>query len=119
MSDSKDEKEDTSSVPSSLSLKSDGSKGTFLDFRDRPGPSETKRRAESPVPSCLSLKSDRSTDRPLDFRDQPGPSETKGTRNTSRSRAGVQRDSQTSTVRTDSGLQEVLDEHRISLREEM
>ncbi|XP_033973366.1 protein NLRC3-like isoform X2 [Trematomus bernacchii] len=115
MSDSKDEKEDTSSVPSSLSLKSDGSKGTFLDFRDRPGPSETKRRAESPVPSCLSLKSDRSTGRPLDFRDQPGPSETKGKRNTSRTRAGVQRDSETSTVRN-SGLQEVLDEHRISLR---
>ncbi|XP_033973332.1 protein NLRC3-like [Trematomus bernacchii] len=84
MSDSKDEEEDTSSVP-----------------------------------SCLSLKSDRSKGRLLDFRDQPGPSETKGKRNTSRTRAGVQGASHTTkwyTVRTDSGLQEVLDEHRISLR---
>ncbi|XP_034085459.1 LOW QUALITY PROTEIN: NACHT, LRR and PYD domains-containing protein 12-like [Gymnodraco acuticeps] len=149
MSDSKDEEEDTSSVSSCLSLKSDGSIDLppaisnlpqpsdrkrraespvpsclslksdqsidrFMDFRDQPGPSETKRRAESPVPSCLSLKSDQSIGRFMDFRDQPGPSETKGKR--SRTRAGVQRASQTSTVRTDSGLQEVLDEHRISLR---
>ncbi|KAI4800991.1 hypothetical protein KUCAC02_006255 [Chaenocephalus aceratus] len=102
-----------SPVPSCLSLKSDQSIDRFMDFRDQPGPSETKRRAESPVPSCLSLKSDQSKDRPLNFRDQPGPSETKGKR--SRTRAGVQRASETSTVRTDSGLQEVLDEHRLSL----
>ncbi|XP_034085437.1 NACHT, LRR and PYD domains-containing protein 12-like isoform X6 [Gymnodraco acuticeps] len=102
-----------SPVPSCLSLKSDQSIDRFMDFRDQPGPSETKRRAESPVPSCLSLKSDWSKDRPLNFRDQPGPSETKGKR--SRTRAGVQRASETSTVRN-SGLQEVLDEHRLSLR---
>ncbi|KAI4800993.1 hypothetical protein KUCAC02_006256 [Chaenocephalus aceratus] len=75
--------------------------------------SDSKDEDTSSVSSCLSLKSDRSKDRPLNFSDQPGPSETKG--KMSRTRAGGQRASETSTVRTDSGLQEVLDEHRISL----
>ncbi|XP_034004025.1 protein NLRC3-like [Trematomus bernacchii] len=151
MSDLKDKEEDTSSVPSCLSLKSDRSKeeppdfrdepgpsdrkqragspvpsclslksdrsiGEPINFRDEPGPSDTKQRAGSPVPSCLSLKSDRSIGEPINFRDEPGPSDTKRKKKKSRRKAGLQRDSQTSTVQTDSGLQEVLDEHKISLR---
>ncbi|XP_033955557.1 protein NLRC3-like isoform X3 [Pseudochaenichthys georgianus] len=57
---------------------------------------------------CLSLKSDPSKGKPPDISDEPGPSDRKGKR---RSPAG-----QIRTVRADSGLQEVLDEHRISLR---
>ncbi|XP_034077639.1 protein NLRC3-like isoform X11 [Gymnodraco acuticeps] len=207
MSDLKDEEEDTSPVPSCLSLKSDRSMWEPITFRNDPGPSDTKQRAESPVPSCLSLKSDRSmrepikfrnepgpsdtkqraespvssclslkSDRsigePLYFRNDPGPSDTKGKRQSgvpveeqlsscalcqdvlkdpvstscghwfcrqcitsyweqrppsgnpscpqcgerSRTRAGLQTASQSSSVRADSGLQEVLDEHRLSLR---
>nr|XP_033933232.1 protein NLRC3-like isoform X3 [Pseudochaenichthys georgianus] len=161
-----------SPVPSCLSLKSDRSKGIAEDFRNEPGPSDTKQRAESPVPSCLSLKSDRSKGIAEDFRNEPGPSDTKGKRKSggpveeqlsscalcqdvlkdpvstscghwfcrecitsyweqrppsgdpscpqcgkrTRTRAGLQTASQTRTVRADSGLQEVLDEHRLSLR---
>ncbi|XP_034077647.1 protein NLRC3-like isoform X1 [Gymnodraco acuticeps] len=207
MSDLKDEEEDTSPVPSCLSLKSDRSMWEPITFRNDPGPSDTKQRAESPVPSCLSLKSDRSMREPIKFRNEPGPSDTKqraespvpsclslksdwsmgdpltfsnepgpsdtkGKRQSgvpveeqlsscalcqdvlkdpvstscghwfcrqcitsyweqrppsgdpscpqcgerSRTRAGLQTASQSSSVRADSGLQEVLDEHRLSLR---
>ncbi|XP_034077634.1 protein NLRC3-like isoform X8 [Gymnodraco acuticeps] len=207
MSDLKDEEEDTSPVPSCLSLKSDRSMWEPITFRNDPGPSDTKQRAESPVPSCLSLKSDRSMWKPINFSNEPGPSDTKqraespvpsclslksdwsmrdpltfsnepgpsdtkGKRQSgvpveeqlsscalcqdvlkdpvstscghwfcrqcitsyweqrppsgnpscpqcgerSRTRAGLQTASQSSSVRADSGLQEVLDEHRLSLR---
>ncbi|XP_071059777.1 protein NLRC3-like isoform X1 [Pseudochaenichthys georgianus] len=173
MSGLKDEEEDTSSVSSCLSLKSDRSRDSPPNFSDEPGPSDTKQRAESPVPSCLSLKSDRSKEwLPPVFSKEPGPSDTKGKRKSggpveeqlsscalcqdvlkdpvstscghwfcrqciasyweqrppsgdpscpqcgkrSRTRAGLQTASQTRTVRADSGLQEVLDEHRLSLR---
>ncbi|XP_034077638.1 protein NLRC3-like isoform X10 [Gymnodraco acuticeps] len=161
-----------SPVPSCLSLKSDRSMREPIKFRNEPGPSDTKQRAESPVPSCLSLKSDRSMWKPINFSNEPGPSDTKGKRQSgvpveeqlsscalcqdvlkdpvstscghwfcrqcitsyweqrppsgnpscpqcgerSRTRAGLQTASQSSSVRADSGLQEVLDEHRLSLR---
>ncbi|XP_034069738.1 protein NLRC3-like isoform X8 [Gymnodraco acuticeps] len=79
MSDLKDEEEDTSSVSSCLSLKSDRSKGRPPNFSKEPGPSDTKQRAESPVPSCLSLKSDWSKQEPIYFSKEPGPSDTKRT----------------------------------------
>ncbi|KAG8000489.1 hypothetical protein GBF38_016859 [Nibea albiflora] len=53
---------------------------------------EEEDRAESAGSSCLSMKSDQSKDNPLDFSNEPGPSDTNG------------------------GLQEVLDEHKISLK---
>ncbi|KAI4794631.1 hypothetical protein KUCAC02_031941 [Chaenocephalus aceratus] len=186
MSDLKDEEEDTSPVPSCLSLKSHGSMGDPPDFSDEPGPSDTRQRAGSPVPSCLSLKSDWSMRNPPVFSDEPGPSDTRGKRKSGvpveetlsscalrqdvlkdpvstscalcqdilkdpvstscghwfcrqcitsyweqrppsgdpscpqcggrpRPRAGLQTASQTSSVR-ERGLQEVLDEHRLSLR---
>ncbi|XP_074490224.1 protein NLRC3-like isoform X2 [Sebastes fasciatus] len=118
-----------SPVPSCLSMKSDRSKGDILNFSNEPGPSESKvqyrQRAESPVPSCLSMKSDRSIWDPPDFSNEPGPSESKEKKShasveelmsRSRTRPGPQTASQTSTVQTDRGLQEVLNEHKISLK---
>ncbi|KAK5920433.1 hypothetical protein CgunFtcFv8_024243 [Champsocephalus gunnari] len=75
MSGFKDEEEDTSSVSSCLSLKSDRSMGRPPNFSDEPGPSDTKQRAGSPV-SVWSLKSDRSKDYPPDFSEEPEPSDT-------------------------------------------
>ncbi|KAI4788696.1 hypothetical protein KUCAC02_035691, partial [Chaenocephalus aceratus] len=77
MSDLKDEEEDTSSVSSCLSLKSDWSMPEAPYFSNEPGPSDTKQRAESPVPSCLSLKSDWSMPEAPYFSNEPGPSDTK------------------------------------------
>nr|WPK86771.1 NLRC3-like protein 121 [Sebastes schlegelii] len=118
-----------SPVPSCLSMKSDRSKEIPLYFSHEPGPSDTKvqyrPKAESPVPSCLSMKSDRSKEIPLFFSNEPGPSDTKEKKrrhasveelmSRSRTRPGPETASQTSTVQN-SGLQEVVDEHKISLR---
>ncbi|XP_037628363.1 NACHT, LRR and PYD domains-containing protein 14-like [Sebastes umbrosus] len=86
---------------------------------------EKEDRAESGLPSCLSMKSDRSKDELLDFSNEPGPSESKEKKRSlasveepmsrSRTRSGLQTASQTSTVQN-RVLQEVVDEHKISLR---
>ncbi|XP_037612393.1 NACHT, LRR and PYD domains-containing protein 12-like [Sebastes umbrosus] len=86
---------------------------------------EEEDRAESLVSGCLFMKSDQSKDDPLHFSNEPGPSESKEKKRShtsgeelmsrSRTRPGPQTASQTSTVQN-SGLQEVLDEHKISLR---
>ncbi|XP_040911032.1 protein NLRC3-like [Toxotes jaculatrix] len=100
-----EEKEDRAESPGSscLPMKSDWSKQKDLpDFSHEPGPSDTKGqdhrlRAEFPGSSCLSLKSDWSKEfNSPDLSHEPGPSDTK--------------------FSADSGLQEVLDEHKISLR---
>ncbi|XP_063738282.1 protein NLRC3-like isoform X2 [Eleginops maclovinus] len=107
MSGLKDDEEDRSPVPSSLSLKSHRSKGRPINFCSGPGPSDTKRRAESPVPSALSLKSDGSKEfNPPNFSDEPGPSDTERKRTSPASQTRTAPD----------GLQEVLEEHRTSLR---
>ncbi|XP_026217991.1 protein NLRC3-like isoform X8 [Anabas testudineus] len=100
--------------------------------------------AESAVSSCVSMKSDHSKDSNPYFSNEPGPLNTKDTcghwfcrqcitsywdqsgssgdsscpqcGKRSRTRPGLQRVSQTNTEQTDVGLQEVLDEHKISLR---
>ncbi|XP_025760925.1 protein NLRC3 [Oreochromis niloticus] len=93
------------------------------------------RNPPGPPPNPVSLKSDTSNDRDIDFKVQQGsPAERQcicsywdqsassgdsscpqcGER--SRSRAGLQTASKSSCVQTDVGLQEVLDEHKISLR---
>ncbi|XP_073344057.1 protein NLRC3-like isoform X2 [Pagrus major] len=127
MSDCVEEEEDGAESPlsSCLSMKSDPSKETPPDFSNEPGPSDTqsqyhRRREESPVSSCLSMKSDWSKEPPLDFSNEPGPSDTQKTEGS----VSVEEQlsccpvlvSQTNTVQTDSVLQEVLDEHKISLR---
>ncbi|CAI5697404.1 unnamed protein product [Oreochromis niloticus] len=99
--------------------------------------SQTKaqRNQPGPPPSSVSLQSDTSNDRDIDFKVQQGsPAERQcicsywdqsassgdsfcpqcGER--CRTRAGLQTASQSSCVQTDVGLQEVLDEHKISLR---
>ncbi|XP_067467078.1 NACHT, LRR and PYD domains-containing protein 12-like isoform X3 [Thunnus thynnus] len=116
MNDMEEEEDGAESLISDcLSMKSDRSKGRPPDFSNEPGPSDTNQRAESPVSSCLSMKSDRSKTHPPKFGNEPGPSDTKERKRLSGKRPGLQTDSQTSTVQTESGLQEVLDEHKISL----
>ncbi|XP_074495259.1 uncharacterized protein LOC141769522 isoform X5 [Sebastes fasciatus] len=120
-----------SPVPSCLSMKSDWSIDHPPLFSNEPGPSESKvqsrPRAESPVPSCLSMKSDQSMWIPMNFSNEPGPSESKEKKrshasveepmSSSRKRPRLLTASQTSSVQTDRGLQEVVDEHKISLKE--
>ncbi|XP_045901396.1 NACHT, LRR and PYD domains-containing protein 14-like [Micropterus dolomieu] len=127
-----------STVSSCLSMKSDRSKYLLPpDFSNEPGPSDTKERKSSHVsveeqPSCCALCQDVLKD-PVStscghwfcrrcitsYWDQSassGDSSCPQCGKRSRTRAGLQTASQSSSVQTDSGLQEVLDEHKISLR---
>nr|WPK86711.1 NLRC3-like protein 5 [Sebastes schlegelii] len=123
-----------SPVPSCLSVKSDRSIGTPLNFSNEPGPSESKKRSDVSVEeqlSCCALCQDVLED-PVStscghwfcqcitsYWDQSassGDSSCPQCGQRSRTRAGLQPASQTSTVPTDRGLQEVVDEHKISLR---
>ncbi|XP_059195045.1 NLR family CARD domain-containing protein 3-like [Centropristis striata] len=116
---------------------SDRSKGRPLDFSNEPGPSHTKERKRSHVseeeqPSCCALCQDVLKD-PVStscghwfcrqcitsYWDQsasPGDSSCPQCGKRSRTRAGLQSASETSTVQAAGGLQEVLDEHKISLK---
>ncbi|KAF3708596.1 NLR family CARD domain-containing protein 3 CARD15-like protein Caterpiller protein 16.2 [Channa argus] len=85
----------------------------------------TSHKPESSASSHLSMKSDWSKGNPPDFSPEPGPSDTKEKKKQfgerSRTRPGLKTDSQSSSVQishlsADVGLQEVLDEHKISLR---
>ncbi|XP_071327284.1 NACHT, LRR and PYD domains-containing protein 12-like isoform X3 [Trachinotus anak] len=120
-----------------LSMKSDLSKDEPPYFSNEPGPSDTKERKRSHVSveeqlSCCSLCQDVMKN-PVStscghwfcrrcitsYWDQSGSSGDSlcpqcGQR--FRTRPGLQTASQTSTIQTDSGLQEVLDQHKISLR---
>ncbi|XP_045922909.1 NLR family CARD domain-containing protein 3-like isoform X3 [Micropterus dolomieu] len=123
---------------SCLSMKSDWSKGGIPpDFSTEPGPSDTKGRKRSHVsveeqPSCCALCQDVLKD-PVStscghwfcrrciasYWDQSassGHSSCPQCGKRSRSRAGLQTASQSSSVQMDGSLQEVLDEHKISLR---
>ncbi|XP_038562130.1 NACHT, LRR and PYD domains-containing protein 12-like isoform X2 [Micropterus salmoides] len=126
-----------SAVSSCLSMKSDQSKLDPPLLSNKPGPSYTKERKRSPVsveeqPSCCALCQEVLKD-PVStscghwfcrqcitsYRDQsasPGDSFCPQCGERSRTRAGLQTASQSSSVQTDSGLQQVLDEHKISLR---
>nr|WPK86607.1 NLRC3-like protein 97 [Sebastes schlegelii] len=104
-----------SPVPSCLSMKSDWSMPTPPLFSNEAGPSESKekKRSHASVEEPMS----RSRTRPgpqtaSQTRTRPGPQTVSQTR----TRPGPQTASQTSTVQTDRGLQEVVDEHKISLR---
>ncbi|XP_067355601.1 protein NLRC3-like [Channa argus] len=126
-----------SPVSSCLSMKSDRSIGSPLNFSPEPGPSDTKEKKRTHASiqeqlSCCALCQDVLKD-PVStscghwfcrqcissYWDQSGSSGDSscpqcGER--SRTRAGLQTVSQSSSVQTDVGLQEVLDEHKISLR---
>ncbi|XP_056257562.1 NACHT, LRR and PYD domains-containing protein 12-like isoform X17 [Seriola aureovittata] len=106
MSDGVEEEEDGAKSPGSicLSMKSDRSNEHPPDFSDEPGPSDSqgqnqRLRAESPGSICLSMKSDRSKGDPINFSDEPGPSDSQ------EKRSGVSVEEQ-----------QVLDQHKISLR---
>ncbi|XP_045927604.1 NLR family CARD domain-containing protein 3-like [Micropterus dolomieu] len=126
-----------SAASSCLSMKSDFSKEEPPLFSNEPGPSDTKvqsrQRAESAASSCLSAKSDWSKEEPPFFSPEPGPSDTKEKRSPvcvegQPSCCALYQDVLKDPVSTscgqnissslliDSGLQEVLDEHKISLR---
>nr|XP_054603410.1 NLR family CARD domain-containing protein 3 isoform X1 [Nothobranchius furzeri] len=106
--------------PSCWSMKSDVSKERPPDFSES-GPSDTKgqshrRRADPPGPSCWSMKSDVSKERPPDF-SESGPSDTKLlAANKKLPEHQEETANQSSSGPADVGLQEVLDEHRLSLR---
>ncbi|XP_044031925.1 NACHT, LRR and PYD domains-containing protein 12-like isoform X6 [Siniperca chuatsi] len=122
---------------SCLSLKSDQSKDYPLYFSNEPGPSVTKETEKSDVSveeqmSCCALCQDVLKD-PVStscghwfcrrcitsYWDQSassGGSSCPQCGKSSRTRPGLQTASQTCTVQTGGGLQEVLDEHKISLR---
>ncbi|XP_068589379.1 NLR family CARD domain-containing protein 3-like isoform X2 [Cebidichthys violaceus] len=131
MSGCQEEEEDRagSLVSGCQSMNSDRSRSLILDFSKEPGPSDSKvqsrQRAESPGSICLSMKSDWSKEEPPDFINEPGPSDTQEKKRSrdseeelksgSRTRVGLQTASETRSVQN-SGLQEVLDEHKISLK---
>ncbi|XP_076738597.1 protein NLRC3-like [Maylandia zebra] len=103
--------------PSCVSLKSNRSKGVGVYFKGCSSAAERGQRSQSAGSSCPSVRSDWSKGYPPNFSAEPGPTRASaqcGER--SRSRAGLQTASQSSCVQTDVGLQEVLDEHKISLR---
>ncbi|XP_063736107.1 protein NLRC3-like isoform X2 [Eleginops maclovinus] len=131
-----DDEEDTSSVSSCLSLKSDRSTITPPLFSNEPGPSDRKGKRKSPVPveeqlsSCALcqdvLKDPVSTSCGHWFcrqcitsyweqRAPSGDSSCPQCGKRSRTRAGLQTASQTRAVQN-GGLQQVLEDHRISLR---
>ncbi|XP_062281714.1 NLR family CARD domain-containing protein 3-like, partial [Scomber scombrus] len=123
-------------ISSCLSMKSNQSKDEPPVFSNEPGPSDTKKRKRRAVSveeqlSCCSFCQDVLKD-PVStscghwfcrqcinsYWDQSassGDSSCPQCGKRSRTRPGLQTDSQTSTVQTESGLQEVLDEHQISL----
>ncbi|XP_056243153.1 NACHT, LRR and PYD domains-containing protein 12-like [Seriola aureovittata] len=121
-----------SPVPSCWSMKSDRSKGLPLNFSNEPGPSHTqKRKSHVSVSSCALcqdvLKDPVSTSCGhwfcrhyfTSYWDQSGSSGDSSCPQCGkrpRTRPGLQTASQTSTEQTDSGLQEVLHQHKISLR---
>ncbi|XP_074483036.1 protein NLRC3-like isoform X5 [Sebastes fasciatus] len=122
-------------VSGCLSMKSDQSKHEPPFFSNEPGPSESKKRSDVSVEeqlSCCALCQDVLKD-PVStscghwfcrqcitsYWDQSassGDSSCPQCGQRSRTRAGLQPAGQTSTVQTDRGLQEVVDEHKISLR---
>nr|WPK86618.1 NLRC3-like protein isoform_X25 [Sebastes schlegelii] len=124
-----------SPVPSCLSVKSEWSMSRPPVFSNEAGPSESKKRSDVSVEeqlSCCALCQDVLKD-PVStscghwfcrqcitsYWDQSassGDSSCPQCGQRSRTRAGLQPAGQTSTVQTDRGLQEVVDEHKISLR---
>ncbi|XP_044032080.1 protein NLRC3-like isoform X3 [Siniperca chuatsi] len=132
-----DLEEEMDRAESPVSMKSDWSKGPPPDFSNEPGPSDTQQRKRSHVsveeqPSCCALCQDVLKD-PVStscghwscrrcitsYWDQSassGDSSCPQCGKRPRTRPGLQTASQTSTVQMSGGLQEVLDEHKISLR---
>uniref|UniRef100_A0A672J7Z5 NACHT domain-containing protein n=1 Tax=Salarias fasciatus TaxID=181472 RepID=A0A672J7Z5_SALFA len=103
-----------SSGSSRLSLKSDWSRFTPPDFSAEPGPSDSKHPAESSGSSRLSLKSDRSRFEPPDFSAEPGPSDSKEKKRTDVCEEQPERSRSAAALSV--GLQQLLEEHKKSVR---
>uniref|UniRef100_A0A672J861 NACHT domain-containing protein n=1 Tax=Salarias fasciatus TaxID=181472 RepID=A0A672J861_SALFA len=103
-----------SSGSSRLSLKSDWSRRTPLNFSSEPEPSDTKHTAESSGSSRLSLKSDRSRLTPPLFSVEPGPSDTKEKKRTDVCEEQPERSRSAAALSV--GLQQLLEEHKKSVR---
>ncbi|XP_075897425.1 NLR family CARD domain-containing protein 3-like isoform X1 [Nelusetta ayraudi] len=103
------------------SLKSHHSKDYPPNFSNEPGPPETRvqyktKRAESPESSWESLKSDWSKDEPPLFSHEPGPPETQRRKKSGGCGAALQPASHSQTDhKADDGLQELLQQQKISL----
>ncbi|KAM9307075.1 protein NLRC3-like [Pholidichthys leucotaenia] len=107
-------------------MRSDRSKDYPLNFSDEPGPSVDQSlhsRAEAASSTHLSMRSDWSMGNMPDLNDEPGPSDSKQCISSywdqsasSGSSSCPQYGQRSKTGETDAGLQEVLDEHKISLR---
>ncbi|XP_062276575.1 protein NLRC3-like, partial [Scomber scombrus] len=127
-------KQGESEIPISLSMKSNRSNSPPPNFSNVPGPSDTKKRRDVSVKEqlpCCSLCQDVLKDPVFtscgywfcrqcitSYWDQSassGDSSCPQCGKRSRTRPGLQTDSQTSTVQTESGLQGLLDEHQIIL----
>ncbi|XP_028288944.1 NLR family CARD domain-containing protein 3-like isoform X1 [Parambassis ranga] len=99
------------------SMKSDWSKGRPPDFSAEPGPPDPQHRG--PGSTCESMRSDHSKDYPPDFSPEPGPFSPR-----ERKRSDICEDEQLSVGpvernrrgQADVGLQQVLEEHKVSLR---
>ncbi|XP_015259933.1 PREDICTED: NACHT, LRR and PYD domains-containing protein 3 [Cyprinodon variegatus] len=112
--------EDTAEPPGSscLSMKSEWSRNRPTDLRAQ----NHKQRAEPPGSSCPSIKSDRSKGKPPHFSAEPRPSDSewrKRSKSQCGERAGTGAGPLTAnhiSSAADVGLQEVLKEHKISLR---
>uniref|UniRef100_A0A672IJ86 NACHT domain-containing protein n=1 Tax=Salarias fasciatus TaxID=181472 RepID=A0A672IJ86_SALFA len=103
-----------SSGSSRLSLKSDRSRLEPPLFSVEPGPSDTNSTAESSGSSRLSLKSDRSRLEPPLFSDEPGPSDTKEKKRTDVCEEQPERSRSAAALSV--GLQQLLEEHKKSVR---
>ncbi|XP_028288957.1 NLR family CARD domain-containing protein 3-like isoform X13 [Parambassis ranga] len=95
------------------SMRSDWSKGRPPEFSAEPGPFSPRHRG--PGSTCESMKSDWSKEEPLYFSAEPGPFNPK-----ERKRSDVCEDEQLPRSRQrhgqDVGLQQVLEEHKVSLK---
>ncbi|XP_047188320.1 protein NLRC3-like isoform X12 [Scophthalmus maximus] len=130
------EQRSESPVSSCVSMKSDRSKGRPPNFSREPGPSHSEEKrshvSEEKLPSCCASCQDVLKD-PVstscghwlckrcitsywDQSGSPGESSCPQCGQRSRTGPGAQTAGQSSSVQTDRGLQQVLDEHKISLR---
>uniref|UniRef100_A0A672HTQ2 NACHT domain-containing protein n=1 Tax=Salarias fasciatus TaxID=181472 RepID=A0A672HTQ2_SALFA len=108
-----------SSGSSRLSLKSDWSKSLSPDFSVEPPPSDKQYQqlthtAESSGSSRLSLKSDRSREYPPNYSAEPGPSDTKEKKSSDVFEEQPERSRNRAAPSV--GLQQLLEEHKKSLR---
>ncbi|XP_061592898.1 protein NLRC3-like [Cololabis saira] len=101
---------------SCLSMKSDWSMDKPVGFSKEPGTSDTKTKANFAASRCRSTKSDVSKDLPDNFNNEPAPRKRSSYQSASSKNLGYGKRSRASPPQADASLQQVLDEHKTSLR---